>query len=67
MMLAGMAQTPPDVNRHLVLEDGTGVSIVGVVRHDAVEFHVRYWQHRCHDDGREWGEVPLYLSKPLIN
>ena len=64
MMLAGMAQTPPDVKRRLVLEDGTGVSIVGVIRHDAVELRLRYGQHSCHEDGRKWGEVPLYLAQP---
>ena len=67
MMLAGVAQTPPDVNRRLVLEDGTGVSIVGVVSHDAVEFRVRDGRHGFHDDKKEWGEVPLYLAKPLID
>ena len=64
MMLAGVARTPPDVNQSLVLEDGTWVSIVGVVRHDAVEFRVCDGRHGCNDDGREWGEVPLYLSNP---
>ena len=67
MMLAGVARTPPDVNRCLVLEDGTWVSIVGVVRHDAVEFRVCDGRHGRHDYGRKWGEVPLYLAKPSIN
>ena len=45
MMLAGVTRTPPNVNRRLVLEYGTGVSIVGVVCHDAVELRVQEGQH----------------------
>ena len=67
MMLAGVARTPPDVNRCLVLEDGTWVFIVGVVRHNTVEFRVQDGRHGCHDDRREWGEVPLYFATPSIN
>ena len=67
MMLAGVAQTPPDVNCRLVLRDGTGVSIVWVVCHDALELRVSDGRHGCHDDGRERGEVPLYLAKPSVN
>ena len=51
----------------LVLEYGGGVTIVGLVRHGAVELRVRDGRHGSHEDGREWGEVPLYLAQPLVN
>ena len=58
-MLAGVARTPPDGNRRLVLKNSTWVTIVWVVCHDAVEFCVGDGRHGCHDDGRERAEVPL--------
>ena len=66
-MLASVVRTPPDGNRRLVLVNCTWISIVWVVRHDAVEFSVGDGRHVCHDDGRERGEVPLYVEKPLLN
>ena len=55
-----------DVDWNLVLEDGGGVHTVGVVCHDAIELRVRDGRHGCHDDGREWVEVPLYLAQPSL-
>ena len=54
-------------NRRLVFVDGAQVSLMRVVRHDAVELRVGDGRDGRHDDGRERVEVPpLYLTRTWI-
>ena len=56
-----------DGNRRLVFVDGARVSLVRVVRHDAVVIRIRDGRNDRYDNGRERGEVPpLYLERPWI-
>ena len=66
MMLAGVARTPPMWTGVLSSNMAVGSPSWGVVRHNVVELCIRDGRHGCHDDGREWGKVPLYLAQPSV-